>query len=63
MPDWRFAVMGVLASAKVFRRVGPATLAEAETSVEVLRALMTGARPVRCIGSRPGGAGRRAVSR
>ncbi|GJE49725.1 hypothetical protein GOFOIKOB_2765 [Methylobacterium tardum] len=40
MPDGRFAVMALLASGKVFRRVGLATLAEAEESAEVLRAIM-----------------------
>lgn len=33
IPDGRFAVMAVLASGKVFRRVGLATLAKAEESV------------------------------
>lgn len=40
MPDGRFAVMAVLAGGKAFRHVGLATLAEAEESVEPLRALM-----------------------
>ncbi|MFJ7441613.1 hypothetical protein ACIQW5_28910 [Methylorubrum thiocyanatum] len=40
MPDGRFAVVAVLASGKVFRRVGLATMAEAGESVEVLRAVM-----------------------
>lgn len=40
MPDGRFAVIAVLASGRVFRRVGLATLAEAEDSVELLRDLM-----------------------
>ncbi len=40
MPDGRFAVMAVLASGKVFRRVGLGTLADAEANAEVLRALM-----------------------
>ncbi len=40
MPDGRFAVLAVLASGKVFRRDGLTTMAEAEESVEVLRAVM-----------------------
>ena len=40
MPDGRFAVMAVLASGKVFRRLGLSTLAEAEEAVDCLRAVM-----------------------
>jgi len=40
MPDGRFAVVAVLGRGKVFRRVGLATLAEAEECFEVLRAVM-----------------------
>jgi hypothetical protein len=48
MPDGRFAVVAVLASGKVFRRVGSATLAEAEEAEGILRAIMAacGARGV-----------------
>lgn len=40
MPDGRFAVMAVLASGKVFRRMGLSTLAEAEEAVDCLCAVM-----------------------
>lgn len=40
MPDGRFAVVAMLASGKVFRRMGLATMAEAEESVGLLRAVM-----------------------
>jgi hypothetical protein len=40
MPDGRFAVMAVLASGKVFRHVGLTSLAEAEESMDCLRAVM-----------------------
>ncbi|SDM88907.1 hypothetical protein SAMN05216360_104155 [Methylobacterium phyllostachyos] len=48
MPDGRFAVVAVLASGEVFRRVGLATMAEAEEAEGVLRAIMAacGARVV-----------------
>lgn len=40
MPDGRFAVVAVLASGKVFGRMDLLTLAEAEESVDLLRAAM-----------------------
>ncbi|MDR7040284.1 hypothetical protein J2X36_005066 [Methylobacterium sp. BE186] len=40
LPDLRFAVVGVLACGKVFRRAGLMTLAGAEESVSDVRTLM-----------------------
>jgi hypothetical protein len=49
MPDGTFTVIAVLASGKVFRRVGLRTMAEVEESVEMLRDIMSACGvPVTC---------------